>query len=77
MTCSSLTRTFDGVLAIKDDTLRRQEELLTGRADFLLSLLDGKRARLESQFLGLEQALNALSSQQSALSILSASASFF
>ena len=66
-----LTRTFDGVLASKDGTLGRQEDLLDDRAGFLLSLLDGKRARLESRFLGLERALSALTSQQSALGLLS------
>ena len=66
-----LTRTFDGVLASKDGTLGRQEDLLDNRATFLLSLLDGKRARLESRFAGLEQALSALTSQQSALGLLS------
>lgn len=69
-----LTRTFDGVMALKDRTLESQEELLSDRAEFLLSLLNSHRSRLEAQFAGLEQALSALSGQQSALSLLASGA---
>ncbi|MCG3136388.1 MAG: hypothetical protein HJJLKODD_00220 [Phycisphaerae bacterium] len=67
-----LTTSADGLLARKDDSLQRQEDLINDRAENMLDLLDAKRARLEKQFAGLETALSSLSSQQSALSALSA-----
>ena len=73
----ALTRTFDGLLASKDNSLRSQEDLLSDQAEFLLTLLDGKRARLELRFARLEQSLDALTRQQSVLSVLAASAASF
>ncbi len=70
-----MTRTFDGLLAVRDDALESQEALLSDRAEFLLALLDSRRIRLEAQFAGLEQTLSSLSGQTSALNLLSTSAS--
>lgn len=65
-----ITRSVDGLLAIKDDNLEGQEELLNNRASQLLARLESSRARLERQFVGLEQALGFLSGQQDALNLL-------
>ncbi len=66
-TLEELTRSFDGVLALKDDLFSDQQEILTRRIDSLEVLLKGKRARLEAQFVGLEIALAGLQDQQNAL----------
>lgn len=66
-----MTRSFDGVIARKDDLLNDQQELLNDRIDRLNVILGAKRARLENQFIGLERALAALQAQQAALTSLS------
>lgn len=65
-----LTRSSDGVVARKDDTLSGQQDLLNGQIDRLNIILDAKRARLERQFNGLETALASLQAQQNALTSL-------
>lgn len=67
-----LTRASDGLLARRDDTLERQQELFSDRVAQLQLLLDGKRARLELQFVNLEVTISRLQSQQSALTTLGA-----
>ena len=70
-----LTRTFDGVITRKDDALEQQQELVNKRIAGMNLLIDGKRARLEAQFIALESALSALQGQQNALTVLAQLAS--
>ena len=69
-TLEGLTRSFDGLVARKNELLTNQQELLNRRIDSLTVLLRGKRQRLEAQFVGLESSLAALQGQQSAISLL-------
>lgn len=69
-TFEELTRSFDGVLSRKDSLLADQQELLDERIDRLNVLLGARRARLESQFVGLEITLAALQQQQASLASL-------
>jgi flagellar capping protein FliD len=65
-----LTRSGDGDLARRDAALQRQEQLFGQRARNIQTLLDARRARLQRQFVGLEEAIAALSSQQASLNTL-------
>ncbi len=67
-----LTRSTDGLLARKDDSLGDQEDLLGNRIVAMQDVLDLKRARLEREFAALESSLAGLQGQQTALSQLSA-----
>ncbi len=69
-TLEELTRSFDGVIARKDDLLTDQQELLNDRMDRMNVLLNAKRARLEAQFVALESTLAALQQQQDSLAAL-------
>lgn len=74
-TLDTLTRSFDGVLARKDELLGDQQEVLSNRIASLNILLAAKRKRLETQFAGLESSLAALQGQQNALNELALLAS--
>ncbi len=63
-----LTRSFDGLLAQRDQTFQNRADLLTSRIDSLNVQLARKSARLTAQFQAMEQALSNLQSQQTALS---------
>jgi flagellar hook-associated protein 2 len=76
-TLESITRDFDGLIALRENALEDQKDLLNSRIDSLNELLVGKRARLEAQFRGLETALAGLQDQQTALNTLSALAAQF
>ena len=65
-----MTRSADGLIAVRDSSLEKQEELLQDRIEATRDLLDLKRARLERQFSGLESALALLQGQQTALTNL-------
>ncbi len=65
-----LTRSFDGVIAGRDTLFADQQELLNDRIDRLNGLLAVKRARLETQFVGLESAIAGLQAQQTSLNTL-------
>ena len=69
-TLDELTRDTDGVIARKGKLLTQQQEQLNDRIDSLTVLLEGKRARLEAQFVALESSLAFLQDQQTALSAL-------
>ncbi len=69
-TLEELTRSFDGLVARKDQLLTNQQDLLNRRIDSLNVLLQGKRQRLQAQFVGLESSLANLQGQQSAISLL-------
>jgi flagellar hook-associated protein 2 len=66
----AMTRSFDGLLARKDQALADQQDVLTDRIDSLNILLEAKRRRLQNQFTALESALAALQGQQSSLNEL-------
>jgi flagellar hook-associated protein 2 len=63
----SLTDSYEGALARKDDSLQRQSDLLGDRIESMQVLLDAKEQRLLNQFYAMESALAQLQSQQSAL----------
>lgn len=65
-----LTRTFDGVIARKNQSLEDQQELINNRIEALNLVIEAKRARLEAQFNALESALANLQGQQNALGVL-------
>jgi len=65
-----LSRSFDGVIARKENVLSEQQELINERIDRLNLQLQAKRTRLEAQFAGLESALAALQAQQNSLAEL-------
>lgn len=66
----NFTDPVDGVLTRRKLTFDSQIKLQNDRIDSFNQLLDQKRARLERQFNGLEQALAQLQSQQAALGSL-------
>lgn len=72
-TLEELSRDTDGLISRRNSTLSDQQELLNDRIADLNILLDGRRARLESQFIAMESALAALQNQQSVLSQLTQS----
>ncbi len=61
----------DGIFKNKDDTINDQIDLQKKRIEQFNVLLESKRKKLEFQFLNMEKALAALSSQQNALASLS------
>lgn len=61
-----------GIIPGKTELLDGQKELMNDRIAALSKLLDGKRARLERQFAGLESALARLQGNQTALAQLQA-----
>lgn len=70
-----ITRSFDGLLARKDQALSSQKEVITDRINSLNVLLEAKRRRMQNQFTGLESALAALQGQQTSLNELAVLAS--
>lgn len=66
-TLDEMTRSFDGLLARRNDVLEEQQKILNDRISQMNILLAAKQRRLESQFAGLESTLAALQDQQSAL----------
>lgn len=72
-----ITRSVDGKLTLRTETLDNQVESARDRIEQLNELLAIKRQRLEDQFIAMESALADLQSQQGALAQLAASASAF
>ncbi|MCA9310041.1 MAG: flagellar filament capping protein FliD [Phycisphaerales bacterium] len=68
----SFTNSIDGTLTVKGKTLDSQIQLSQDRIGQLDTKLDAKRARLELQFLQMEQAIASLQTQSQALSGLGA-----
>lgn len=66
----SYTDSIDGLLTNRSNALDRQIEVQESRIETLTLRLNDRRTQLEREFLVLEQSLAALSSQQSALSLL-------
>jgi flagellar hook-associated protein 2 len=65
-----LTRSFDGVISRKNESLVDQQELINNRIESMNLIIAAKRARLEAQFNALETALANLQGQQNALGLL-------
>ena len=65
-----LTRSYDGLLATRDQSLQDREDQLDRSIEHMSDLLDRKRTRVEAQFQAMERALAQLQMQQSALSSL-------
>jgi flagellar hook-associated protein 2 len=70
-----MTRTFDGVIARKNESLVDQQTLINNRIEAMNLIIEAKRARLQAQFNALESALANLQGQQNALGVLAQLAS--
>lgn len=72
---SRLTSSVDGTLTLRNKTLQDQIDHYTERQAQLKEMIDAKEQQLYAKFYAMEQALAALSAQQSALTTLASLAS--